>query len=334
MNKWTELISEAERLYKKCGLCPWKCKVNRFEEEGKCRAKNYSRVFYQGILYGEEINISPCYGIFFAGCNLKCIFCECGQFQANPQLARRASIKGMINSLREYGTHVRSLQFIGGEPSLHVLSMLKIMQGIRGFYKPMAVLNTNMYFSEAARPFLDEIADTFLADYHFGNDACAYTLSGARDYCAVVSNNIQWALEKHKQVIVRHLVMPGHLECCMIPVVDYVKELPGVQFSALFNYYPCFEAIKDVRMKRRLNKAEKETAIKLLERNNMQQASGIVQECCDANPSGKNETEVIIDQEGRIIIQYVTADMLRLACELNPENKEFALRKKILLGDK
>lgn len=334
MSKWKELISEAQKLYKNCELCPWECRINRFHEEGKCGLNYLSRVFYEGVLYGEEIEISPCYGIFFAGCNLKCIFCECGQYQANPRLGRRATIKGMVSSIKEHGDNVKSLQFIGGEPSLHLLQLLKIMQRMGRSYAPMTVLNTNMYFSDKARLILHEIIDTFLADFHFGNDTCAYHLSGAKDYCATVFKNIQWALERRIRVIVRHLIMPGHLECCMVPVLNYVKEMPGVQFSALFNYYPCFEATKDVRINRRLSQAEKEAALELLERNNIKQNQGNIQEYCFSNPSESNEVEIMIDSEGSVIIQYVTGDMLRLASELNPENKEFAKRKKILLGDK
>ena len=328
------MIREAQKLYTKCVLCPWECKINRFHEKGKCGLGNISRVFYEGVLYGEEIDISPCYGIFFAGCNLKCTFCECGQYQADPGLARRATIKGMVSSIKEHRNNAGSLQFIGGEPSLQVLQLLKIMQRIKKSSMPPVVMNTNMYFSDRARILLEEITDIFLADFHFGNDICAYHLSGAKDYCVTVFRNIQWALERRIRVIVRHLIMPGHLECCMVPVLNFVKQMPGVQFSALFNYYPCFEATKDVRINRRLSQAEKEEACELLEKNNIMQNPEITHENFFANPPEQSEVEIMIDHEGSVIIQYVTGDMLRIASELNPKNKEFAKRKKILLGDK
>jgi len=332
-SRWKELIRETETLYKRCELCPWECRINRFQKEGKCLLDYRSRIFYKGILYGEEIEISPCYGVFFAGCNLKCIFCECGQYQVDPRGVKRANITQLISSIKSLKGSYRTLQFIGGEPSLHLLTLIKILRGLGDTYELPVVLNSNMYFSVVARPIMAEITHTFLADFHFGNDVCAHNLSGARNYCATVFNNIAWALERKKRVLVRHLVMPGHLECCMKPVITYFKEMKGAHFSVLFNYYPCFEAAKDVRINKSLSRAEKEAARGLLEKHGIRQESESYTEPCNYNFSAGNKQEIIIDNEGNVIIQYITGDMLKLASKLNPENIELKRRKKVLLGE-
>ena len=63
-----------------CILCPRECGVNRFEGgTGFCRMDAGFNIASVCIHRGEEPSISGTKGIcnvFFAGCNLRCIYCQ------------------------------------------------------------------------------------------------------------------------------------------------------------------------------------------------------------------------------------------------------------------
>ena len=63
--------------------------------------------------------------------------------------------------------------------------------------------------------------DVWLADFKFGNDACALRLAKVPDYTSSVRENLLWA-DRHSELIVRHLLMPGHIECCWRPVAEWL----------------------------------------------------------------------------------------------------------------
>ena len=67
-------------LLEKCVLCPRECGVNRFNgEKGFCGIGNEIIIAHYGANFGEETPISGARGsgtIFFASCNLRCIYCQ------------------------------------------------------------------------------------------------------------------------------------------------------------------------------------------------------------------------------------------------------------------
>ena len=64
----------------KCECCPRHCRVNRLEgQTGFCKVGSTSRISHAGLHFGEEPPLSGTRGsgtIFFAGCNLRCVFCQ------------------------------------------------------------------------------------------------------------------------------------------------------------------------------------------------------------------------------------------------------------------
>lgn len=68
------------RELEQCTLCPFKCKVNRKNNElGRCRAGREIKIGLYSLHYDEEPCISGKDGsgtIFFSDCNLKCKFCQ------------------------------------------------------------------------------------------------------------------------------------------------------------------------------------------------------------------------------------------------------------------
>src|SRR5512139_3460342 len=63
-----------------CECCPRKCGVNRFDgRAGFCKVPAGLEISHIGLHFGEEPPISGTKGsgtVFFAGCNLRCVFCQ------------------------------------------------------------------------------------------------------------------------------------------------------------------------------------------------------------------------------------------------------------------
>jgi putative pyruvate formate lyase activating enzyme len=56
------------------------------------------------------------------------------------------------------------------------------------------------------------------------------------DYWNVVTGCIQRVYNEGQRVIVRHLLMPGHLNCCTLPVLHWLADHPGIEVSLLTQY--------------------------------------------------------------------------------------------------
>ena len=62
-----------------CEICPHKCRVNRKEKIGRCKAREKVKIALYSIHDFEEPCISGKKGsgtVFFSNCNLNCMFCQ------------------------------------------------------------------------------------------------------------------------------------------------------------------------------------------------------------------------------------------------------------------
>ncbi len=86
--------------------------------------------------------------------------------------------------------------------------------------------------------------DGWRADLKFVNGACAWRLARIPDYVRIVRENLLWARE-HSELIVRHLVMPGHVDCCWRPVADWLAaNLSGVKVNLRTGFWPAWRAAR------------------------------------------------------------------------------------------
>jgi putative pyruvate formate lyase activating enzyme len=107
-----------------------------------------------------------------------------------------------------------------------------------------------MYMSEETMELLDGIVDLYLADFKYGNDQCAKRLSNVDRYFEVVSRNHLLA-SKQADMIVRHLMLPGHLECCTLPILDWLaKNTPGAAVNIMGQYHPDHHAIEHPELRK------------------------------------------------------------------------------------
>ena len=73
-------VQEALAGLEHCRVCPWDCDINRLADEWRvCRTGRYARVASSFPHFGEEDCLRGLKGsgtIFFAWCNLRCVFCQ------------------------------------------------------------------------------------------------------------------------------------------------------------------------------------------------------------------------------------------------------------------
>ncbi|HOE13718.1 MAG TPA: radical SAM protein [Candidatus Saccharicenans sp.] len=255
------------RLYPRassCCLCPRCCQVNRLNRQtGVCQTGDQARVSTSLLHYGEEPVLSGQGGqssapgsgtIFFAGCNLKCLFCQNyqlswlnqGELVSDEQLAGfmlNLQAQGALNINLVSPTHV----------ILPVLRALRIAYS-RGLTIPI-VYNSNGYDSIEVIEELRGIVDIYLPDLKYMSSELSKKYSAAPDYfeqahlaieemyCQqpeLILNNEDIAT---RGLIIRHLVLPGHSEDSL-EIVDWIaKNLSTtVGLSLMSQYHPCFRA--------------------------------------------------------------------------------------------
>ncbi len=66
-------------------------------------------------------------------------------------------------------------------------------------------------------------------------------------------------------MIVRHLLMPGHMACCFRPVVDWLSaNLPGARLQLYTGYVPCYRSGDDPTIARLNSRSEIRVAVDYL----------------------------------------------------------------------
>jgi putative pyruvate formate lyase activating enzyme len=122
-----------------------------------------------------------------------------------------------------------------------------------------------MYLTEDSMRLLDGVIDVYLTDFKYGNDRCALRLSNAPDYMRIITRNHELARE-NGEMIVRHLVLPGHFTCCTKPVLQWIADnLHDVKVNVMSQYRPEHKARDYEEISRPLKLSEFKEAIQLAE---------------------------------------------------------------------
>ncbi|MBU4489555.1 MAG: radical SAM protein [Actinobacteria bacterium] len=257
-------IELAGRMLTHCAFCERRCGVDRTDgEKGYCGVGGESRYSSDFLHMGEEMELVPSHTIFFSGCTFKCVYCQNWDIATHPdsgRLAEPAMLSAVLMEGISQGS--RNANFVGGnpDPNLHTILETVRLVGSAGRFLPM-VWNSNMYTSSEAMEVLEGVMDVYLGDFRYGNDRCALELSDVEGYFEVVSRNFTRAHET-AEVMMRHLVLPGHLECCTRPIMEWVREnMPGAYFNLMFQYRPEYRASLFPAIDRRLSNEERRQAL-------------------------------------------------------------------------
>jgi putative pyruvate formate lyase activating enzyme len=232
-------LSAARVHFTDCHLCPHHCGSARLSGHGVCRVGDVSYVASEMLHMGEEKLLRPAHAIFLSGCTARCRFCIASRyaFHANYGVPVTASELAHRIVLRQ-DEGARSICFIGGDPVPHIPLILETLDYLGEHKRVPAVFNSNFFVTSTAIDLLDGVIDIYLPDLKFGPGACGDTIGTMPNYWQVVTGAIERLVTEGKRVIVRHLLMPGHLHCCTEPVLAWLAERPRVEVSLLNQYQP------------------------------------------------------------------------------------------------
>ncbi len=224
-----------------CRLCPHVCGARRATGTGVCRVGPVSYIASEMLHMGEEELLRPAHAIFFSGCTATCSFCTAARFAFRPtygvavtpgQLAARMA--------QRQAEGAASVCFIGGDPAPHIPFILAALAEWGADRTIPTVFNSNFYLTAEALALLDGAIDIYLPDLKFGPatgpQSCGERLGGMPDYWGVVTGCMAQVHGRGGRLLVRHLLMPGHLECCTRPALTWLATLPAVEVSLLTQY--------------------------------------------------------------------------------------------------
>ena len=284
----------ARALLADCRFCAHDCRVNRLAGEiGLCHAGAETRFFSAQTEVSDELELIPTFAIALSGCDLRCDFCITGACSWNPHAGTGFDAATMAAKARAaLQNGARTVMMLGGEPTIHLPAVLELVSLLPETAK--LVWKSNAHGSAQARELLDGMFDVWLADYKFGNDACARRLAKVPDYSRIIRENLLWFARQssgerlpparrageppgwgraepetsapgaHSELIVRHLLMPGHFECCWTPVAEWLAEnLPGVKVNLRPAFWPAWHAARHRELRQPVSTRESDRAVAL-----------------------------------------------------------------------
>jgi putative pyruvate formate lyase activating enzyme len=190
---------------------------------------------------GEEAILQPAHAIFFSGCTATCSFCTAANFAFRSTSGVVVTPQQLAARIRQREREgARSLCFIGGDPAPHIPFILETLDCLGADRQIPAVFNSNFYLTEQALDLLAGSIDLYLPDLKFGPargiQSCGEAMGGMPNYWAVVTGCIDRVWKAKERAIVRHLLMPGHFECCTRPILHWLAERQGIAVSLLTQY--------------------------------------------------------------------------------------------------
>lgn len=233
-------IAFAEARYHHCDVCAERCGVDRHAAAGgTCGLGSGAIIYKEYIHFGEERRLLPSHTIYFTGCSFRCAFCSDWDQVVRP-LDHGVEVPPQALALRiaqRRAEGAANVNFVGGVPDVNLLYILRVLRHCPD--DTHVVWNTNLWSTPEVLAELRGVVGTWLADLKFGPGPCGKKLARVTrgDYFETVTGLLP--LLPRERVLVRHLLMPGHLECCTKPALDWLAEhMPDAAVNLMTGYEP------------------------------------------------------------------------------------------------
>ncbi len=266
-----------------CDICPRSCRVDRAKAAGFCQETEEIRIskvmlhkYEEPLISGGEKDKGSG-AIFFAGCNLKCVYCQ------NFPISHKN--KGKNISVDELANIFKDLERKGAL-NINLVTpthfTVKIIEALK-VYKPNIpiVWNSSGYESVETIEKLKGYVDIFLVDLKYMSDELSTKYSGAINYVEAATKSIlkmrelqpKDVIEKgqmKKGVIVRHLVLPTHTDDS-IKCLDFILKNLGKDtiVSIMSQYEPRYDAKKFPEIDRKITPIEYKRVVNFAIKNDM-----------------------------------------------------------------
>ena len=250
----------ANKYLQSCIFCERCCEVDRTKgKKGICLIPEDSFVSSAFLHMGEEAPLIPSGTIFFQGCNFLCVFCQnydISQAWKGRQDIADIAQKVDTRSLAEIADKLVdkgaiNINYVGGDP---IPNLHTIVGSLNYQHSNICQLwNSNFYLTDKALSLIIDFMDFWLPDFKYGNNQCAKKLSGIENYFDVVARNHKRIHDEGSaEIIIRHLVMPNHVECCSKPILNFIaRETPKCVVNIMGQYHPQFKAYNYEEINRR-----------------------------------------------------------------------------------
>ena len=216
--------------YKECRLCPRNCGVDRTAgKTGRCGETSVCRLASAGPHFGEEPPFSGTRGsgtLFFSGCSSRCFFCQ--NFQISMEnLGTAATPEELVRTaiaLIDRGVH--NLNFVTPDHFWpHIASLCETLK-TQGVTLPFLFNSSGYQIPDMIAEYAQSI-DIFMPDFKFADPGLAQTCMGDARYPEFALASLRKMVESkgflepwdptgqttaRRGVLVRHLVLPGHVE--------------------------------------------------------------------------------------------------------------------------
>ena len=252
--------NEIDLYMQRCRLCPRECGVNRMEgQRGFCGVDADIMIARAALHMWEEPCISGKEGsgaVFFSGCSLGCGFCQ------NRKISRGETGKKVTTE------HLTELFFqlqAQGANNINLVTAgqflpqvaLSLENAKKQNLRIPVVYNSSGYEKADALKILDGLIDIYLPDFKYMDVELARKYSHAEDYPQVAKAALKEMVRQvgsasfdnrgmmQKGVIVRHLLLPGHVKDSK-NVIKYLHETYRDEiYISIMNQYTPMPAMKD-----------------------------------------------------------------------------------------
>lgn len=259
----------------KCNVCPRGCNIDRTNNTGFCGMMDKIAIRKVMIHKHEEPILttekeSGSGAIFFAGCNLKCVYCQ------NYDVSHSST--GLEITPSQLADLFKQLE-LNGAGNIDLVSPThytnQIIEALK-IYKPKVpvVWNTGGYESPETIKKLDGLVDIYLTDFKYADNTYALKYSKASNYVEnaktaliemkkQVPNNIFDGDKLVKGIVIRHMVIPS-LAKDSIQVLNIINEILGKDaIVSIMSQYTPIPELKDKyeKINRRLTRLEYKTVV-------------------------------------------------------------------------
>ena len=255
----------------KCEICPHNCKVNREEGKfGRCKCNDKIKIALVSTHEFEEPCISGKNGsgtVFFSNCNLNCMYCQNYEISQLGK-GREITIEELAKIfLKQQEKKVNNINLV--TPTMYAYQIIEAIKIARknGLKLPI-IYNTNGYEKVETIKALDGYIDVYLPDLKYYSDTLSKKYSNVDKYFEIATKAIKEMYKQvgqatfnedgiiQKGVIVRHLVLPNHLQNTK-HILKWIKEnLGDIYVSIMAQYFPTYKAKGDSEIGRKLTKKE------------------------------------------------------------------------------
>lgn len=251
---------ELQTMLKECHLCPRNCGVDRLAgQKGFCGVDAGIMVARAALHMWEEPCISGKEGsgaVFFSGCSLGCAFCQ-NRTISKGQSGKVITVEHLAELFLDLqGQKANNINLVTAGHFLPQVREALILAKEQGLTIPV-VYNSSGYEKAEILRYLEGLVDIYLPDLKYLEADLAGKYSHAKDYPEVAMKALEEMVRQvrtpefdergmmKKGVIVRHLLLPGHVRNSK-KVLEYLYGTYGDQiYISLMNQYTPMPAMKD-----------------------------------------------------------------------------------------